>query len=290
MRDLGTLGGSWSKAVAINNRGQIVGTAIPGLEIRTGMPSSTRFLWETGRMRDLGTLSGSSSEAVAINDRGQVVGNSDTRRQTKYNRPIRHSLFWQNGTIRDLGTLDGKSSGAWTGHGSDAVATNQRGQMVGSSEKKAGEHMFMWQNRKMHDLGRGSAMDLNTTGQIVGRPHAFLRRGGKITDLGVLPGDICTKAEAINDRGEIIGYSYRELDNHGDAAMRSLSSGRPGLGTLGGKQSYPTAINQRGQVVGWSDTTHDTRAFVWQNGALTDLGTLASRADSGALAINEHAR
>lgn len=70
--DLGTLGGSCSQAVAINDRGQVVGwsdTAIEGVHA---------FLWEKGKMTDLGILGGGFNYAYAINNRGQVVGQSLT--------------------------------------------------------------------------------------------------------------------------------------------------------------------------------------------------------------------
>ena len=47
------------------------------------------------------------------------------------------------------------------------------------------------------------------------------------------------------------------------------------LGTLGGSHSGARAINDRGQVVGWSDTADGAmHAVLWEGGTLTELGTL----------------
>ena len=82
--DLGTLGGGGSQAGAINNRGQVVGSAY------TASGDYHAFLWEDGEMTDLGTLPGGSfSFAQAINNRGQVVG--------FYSRTaseIQHAILW----------------------------------------------------------------------------------------------------------------------------------------------------------------------------------------------------
>ena len=61
------------------------------------------------------------------------------------------------------------------------------------------------------------------------------------------------------------------------------------LGTLGGDyvHSMATDINSRGQVVGWSNGDSGTNhAFLWEDGKMTDLGTLPGSGGSMAKGIN----
>src|SRR5205809_308694 len=48
------------------------------------------------------------------------------------------------------------------------------------------------------------------------------------------------------------------------------------LGTLGGTAGGPIALNNRGQIVGssYSCDGNTTRAFLWQNGSISDLNDL----------------
>lgn len=79
MIDSGTLGGPGSQAVAMNDRGQVVGSAENG----------HAFLWQNGKKIDLGTLpDATESEAVAINNHGQIVGRSRTKDGKE------HAVLW----------------------------------------------------------------------------------------------------------------------------------------------------------------------------------------------------
>lgn len=65
------------------------------------------------------------------------------------------------------------------------------------------------------------------------------------------------------------------------------------LGDLGGQGAYVTALNNRGDVIGYSNTpvsgqlhTHEFHAYLWQNGTMLDLSTPQFRSWH-ALAIND---
>ena len=60
------------------------------------------------------------------------------------------------------------------------------------------------------------------------------------------------------------------------------------LGTLGGASSEANAVNEKGEVAGWSEAADRThRAFLYRGGRMVDLGAGSGFKNSEALGINE---
>jgi probable HAF family extracellular repeat protein len=155
--DLGTLGGTYSYALAVNDLGQVVGGSA------TAAGFNHAFFWSpAGGIVGLGTLGGKFSEAVAVNLRGQVIGRSYTESGAS------HAFFWTAaGGMVDLGTLGGSYS--------EARSIDDQGQVVGVSTTASGErHAFLWtESDGMKDLGTvggnySAASAINNRGQIIG--------------------------------------------------------------------------------------------------------------------------
>ncbi|PYN18241.1 MAG: hypothetical protein DME05_01615, partial [Candidatus Rokuibacteriota bacterium] len=94
----------------------------------------------------------------------------------------------------------------------------------------------------------------------------------KMADLGTLPGDADSAARHINNRGEVFGTSGKH------AFLWTADTGMIDLGTLDeiSSSNQPTAINDRGQVVGVSvNALSQARGFLWTaDTGMIDLGTL----------------
>jgi probable HAF family extracellular repeat protein len=165
LRDLGAIPGlRYTLAVAINDRGQVVGTAY-GNGPPTWEPSRA-FVWQNGKMTAL-SPPGTSSAAEAVNEIGQIVGNL-RKKPSGYGS----ACLWQSGQTVDLGTPPGEGVD-WLG--SYATSLNDHGQIVGVAIEAKGNHAFVWEN-------------------------------GQMTLLPTL-GGASSDADAVNERGQIIGHS-----------------------------------------------------------------------------------
>jgi probable HAF family extracellular repeat protein len=107
-----------------------------------------------------------------------------------------------------------------------------------------------------------------------------------VTDLGTLGGRE-SSAYSINNRGEVVGFSYRGTPGPYHAFLYSNGTMHD-LGTLGSGYSAGQAINNHGQVVGWADNgVILRRAFHYVgSGPMQDLG-IPTGIESWAYGIND---
>jgi probable HAF family extracellular repeat protein len=253
---LGALGGIYSYANAINDQGQIVGTAYkPGnYYCRATKFDSTGG----GNNIDLGTLGGTHSYANSINENGEIVGYSYTKSTGSGSLA---TLFdpTGNGNNISLGTLGGDDS--------EAFAINNKRQIVGFAYTASNQrHATLFEatdGGENIDLGTlvgydSWAYSINDQGQVVGYSHTpsgshatlfDITGGGNNIDLGM------GVAYSINERGQIVGVNS---DNAGDyAVMFDAASGGTNINlnnlidpSLGWKLCVASSINDSGCITG----------------------------------------
>ena len=146
MRDLGTLGGTFSYGMAINAKNHVV-----GYSTINKVDSRVHAFWFNGNgMKDLGSLAPNSSNpledqsvALGINSSDRVVGytylpalnaNTDPAVQPGTS-PVRQVAFvWSQGTMTDLNKLIGAATDTY--HPNSAMAINDNGQIAATALSK----------------------------------------------------------------------------------------------------------------------------------------------------------
>lgn len=298
MKDLGTLGGTWSNGTALNASGQAAGNSTPTCSPRPCGVTSHAFFWRNNGspIQDIGSPApGDYGAAVAINNSGQVVGMFFSSFNT-------HSFIWKNdgSTFKDLGTLGG----------SDAHVTdiNDAGQVTGASGGADERDLaFIWRNNgtAMQSIGKlpgansshGAA--INSFGQITGGSafagtggnHAFvwMNDGSAMQDLGTFGGGNYTDGVAINDLGQVAGVALLPNGKQRAFLWKNDGTALVDLGDPLGFGSWPIAINGTGQVAGnfCTKACAFDHAFLWKNNgtAMVFLGHLSGH-ESQALGLN----
>jgi len=270
------------------------------------------FRWSHGELTELGVIdAGPNSESNWISDNGLIAGDS----QNGLLDPLVggwqiRGVLWRNDEAIDVGTSGG-------GYNSLARGLNSAGEVVGLSTTLVPDsnamilsfglpyayqtRAFRWKNGHMLDLGTlggpdAMALGVNESGQIFGNSYtsldaspvcgnpesgfdalttgAFLWQKGKMTNLGSF-GGTCTNALALNNRGQVVGYSFLVQDATFHP-FRWEQGKLIDLGTLGGDFGVATHLNEAGDVVGWANPPNGEviHATLWSGGHTSDLGAL----------------
>ncbi len=261
--ELQPLGEDWSCSLAV-----FYGAAPDGHVCRG-------FVWSDGHMTALPTLGGANGFATGVNDDDVIVGwaedtthdptcdeFNDTHQVLQF-----EAVVWtqEDGRYRAhaLPPYPGDLDGA-------ATAINQSGEVAGISGICDGaiggataEHMVVWWDGRVFHL------------------------------LPTLGGSYWNTPMDINDRGDVAGFSDLAGDSPTapnfnaffwsarsfDCGGKVIDGGTCDLGVATGDSvSEALGVNDLDQVVGASFGAADPagRAFIWQNGTMTDLNTLVA--------------
>jgi probable HAF family extracellular repeat protein len=179
--DLGTLGGTFSVALTINNQG-----SIDGYSTLPGDTAVHAFVWRKGLMTDLGHWEGRTAlRKLGLNESGKVPGAAESSTPDPNGEDfcgtgthlICRAFLWRNGVMTDLGTLGGNNS--------VGLGVNNRGQVVGHAEN--------------------AATDPTCTAPQLLHFEPFLSEKGGMQELPPFPGDPDGEAVSINDNGQAVG-------------------------------------------------------------------------------------
>lgn len=260
---LGTLGGPFSHAFAVNEKNQVVGSADIDHQI------THAYLWqESTGMRGLGTLGGIRSVARDINNHGHVVGESFVNGCEPRHEAERAFLWSADGGMINLG----EPFESW----SRAVAINDQGLVVGWRQRGHVVCGFLWsqKNGPTDIVGLGGRAfypsAINDNGLVVGEGD---------DDAGRRRTFIWTLNDGLKQLSVPDEFHPSDVDAYGDVLgnIHSRPWQQPGIyERIGDRyfqlpvaynhQTSVTAMNRNRVVIGGAHTgsSKHTHALIWR--------------------------
>jgi probable HAF family extracellular repeat protein len=233
-----------SRIWGMNDKGVLVG----------GVYGGNAYAWQDGTWIDLGF----GGEARSINKSGAIAGISS-------NFGFNRGFLYANGVLWDIGNPDTRLA-------SFAYSVNDRNQVVGTAEVNAiGErHAYVWGAGALTDVGTlggptSVLSSINSHGYAVGWSFdrdfgiAAAQWKGDLARLFDLPGTHL--ATAVNDRGAVVGTIDSGAFLYDDGVLTRLDQ-LPAVVNSGWTELIPSAINDRGWIVGRGLRNGQRRGFV----------------------------
>jgi probable HAF family extracellular repeat protein len=196
--------------------------------------------------------------------------------------------------VTDIGPVPGAFS--------VATSINDAGQIVGTGSVRDGAStVFLYDKGNYQDLTPGSwgtmGGSINNLSHVAGnfrgtQSTPFIYRDGTLKEIDIPTGHDLTLS-GINDAGQIVGSKTSQVLSQQSEGFILQNDEFRWLGSLDGRGSIATGINNKGQIVGFSEVGESPggHAFIWENGSMTDLGTLDNKdpgTGSYGMAINDH--
>ena len=299
--DIGALPGAdeqvfgGSNAVALNNRGEVVGMSHSPIGHR-----AVRFT-ENGGLLDLGDPPGGQGGASSINNYGVVVGTGDAAPFMWDQKAGMRAIPGFAGVPGHVTASDISDWGhvvGWIHHDNQArgYLLDPDGRLTMIGEVPGGDTY-------------GGAYSVNNRGEVVGggrgegggvRGFYWSPKTGTVVLPGLSPGGSSNTA-AINNAGVVVGFANVSGENvavpGSHAFSWTLDGGIRDLGTLpGGSHSTAAGVNDHGEVVGYGngDGVADLVAVFWdRDGTAWNLDDVTGAADQGwhlhqAFGVNDH--
>jgi probable HAF family extracellular repeat protein len=260
LQELGVLpGGVGGWATGINNLGRIVGTT--SFIGSMSMP----YIQEGGSMVSVLPPGAESGGAMGLNAAGNFAINaSSSSGSTVY--------LWNNGSFEQMPLLSDYIYG-------NAIDINDFNQMVGVCSTLSSQRAVIWSGGIVIPIGdafgavSSAGMGLNNLGEVVGH----FQQGDYITPflwkdmvgqaLPRVPGDVSSGATDVNDSGWIVGFG--SYGTGGFAILWDENLQPYDLNTLidplfaaGWELQMATALNNKGQIVGYGMLNGNYRGFI----------------------------
>lgn len=260
--DLGTLGGQWTQAIALNDNGQVTGNS----QDLNGYQHA--FFWSSGQMTSIGTFGGRHCCGYDINNDGVVVGWANS--EYGYDMFAQQLPFkYENGVLTQIGSFPMPRNGR-------ALAINDIGQIAlwGDIDNNNNRASFLYYNGVINSL-EGSfnpyPCAINNIGQVLGY-DGTLNQNGQVTCVSIPVGRKNVYCMDINNSGKVVGESEAISSNSPTHAYLWVSPNNPiDIGTFAPmSNTRANAINNSDQIVG----ILGTRAALWGNNTIYDLNSM----------------